>query len=111
MSSPVDSEHSVTNIIAPWESVRHAAASFAAMVGKGVDVRLGFSSSVAVASLPENAKGAGEEVRPFAGNLLAVVVPAVVVDAVDDVNESAQAESVVWGGVAVGGAAGGEGLV
>lgn len=81
------------------------------MVGKGVDVRLGFASSVSVASLPENAKGTGEEVSPFAGNLLAVVVPAVVVDAVDDVDEGAQAESVVWGGIAVGRAAGDRVLV
>jgi hypothetical protein len=80
------------------------------MVGKGVNVILGLGSGVAVASLPEDADSAGEEVSPLAGDLLSVVVPAVVVNALNDVNEGAQAESVVRGGVAVGGAAGG-GLV
>lgn len=75
------------------------------MVGKGADVGLGFASGVAVASLPENTDSAREEVRPFAGNLLAIVVPAVVIDALHDINESAQAESIVRGGIAVGGAA------
>jgi hypothetical protein len=103
-------EHSVADVVGAGVSVWHAAAASASMVSKSVDVRLGLASGVSVASLPEDAESAGEEVSPLAGDLLSVVVPAVVVDAVDNVNEGAQAESVVGGGVAVGGAAGG-GLV
>jgi hypothetical protein len=89
MSNKVDGQHSVSDIVSIRKAVRDAAASSATMVSKGVNVGLGFTSCVAVASLPENAKGTGEKVCPFAGNLLAVVVPAVVVDAVDDVDEGA----------------------
>lgn len=76
-----------------------------------MNVCLGFTSGVAIASLPESADGTREKVCPFASNLLAVVVPTVVIDAVHDINKSAQAESVVRGGIAVGGAAIVKGLI
>lgn len=75
------------------------------MVGKGLDILLRFRTSVAVALLPENAESAREEVFPLASNLLAIIVPPVVVHALDQVDKSAQAEAIVRRRITVGRAA------